>query len=101
MTLAASFVIASAAFTSSYAQTSAVSEKTFDWIFFAIVGIPLVLAIVDTVMNDGKRGGRPDDAGKRYPATVSNASAAAPLTAWHTGEDEEAVARPEPKMPGY
>jgi DeoR/GlpR family transcriptional regulator of sugar metabolism len=43
--LAAEFVVASAAFTSSFAE-SAVSEKTFDWIFFAIVGIPFIIGLV-------------------------------------------------------
>jgi hypothetical protein len=38
--------LASAGFTASFAQTAAVSEKTFDWIFFAIVGIPFVLGFV-------------------------------------------------------
>jgi hypothetical protein len=39
-------LLASAPFTASLAQTAAVSEKTFDWIFFAIVGIPFVLGLV-------------------------------------------------------
>ena len=43
---AASILLASAAFTGSFAQTAAVSEKTFDWIFFAIVGIPFLMALV-------------------------------------------------------
>ena len=43
---AAPMLLASAAFTSSFAQTAAVSEKTFDWIFFAIVGIPFIMGIV-------------------------------------------------------
>jgi hypothetical protein len=43
---AASLLLASAPFTASFAQTAAVSEKTFDWIFFAIVGIPFVIGIV-------------------------------------------------------
>ena len=43
---AASILLASAAFTGSFAQTAAVSEKTFDWIFFAIVGIPFIIALV-------------------------------------------------------
>ena len=43
--LAASMLLASTAFTASFAQTSAVSEKTFDWIFFAIVGIPFILVL--------------------------------------------------------
>jgi hypothetical protein len=34
-----------------------VSEQGFDWIFFAIVGIPFVLALFDTLKNDGKRPG--------------------------------------------
>ena len=45
-------LLASAAFTSSFAQSAAVSEKTFDWIFFAIVGIPLVLGLVELVKPD-------------------------------------------------
>ncbi len=44
--LAASFVVAPAAFTASLAQSAAVSEKTFDWIFFAIVGIPFLGALL-------------------------------------------------------
>jgi hypothetical protein len=44
--LAASFVVAPAAFTTSLAQSAAVSEQTFDWIFFAIVAIPLAVALV-------------------------------------------------------
>jgi hypothetical protein len=43
---AAPMLLASATFTSSFAQTAAVSEKSFDWIFFVIVGIPLVLGLV-------------------------------------------------------
>jgi hypothetical protein len=51
MALAASFVIVSAAFTPSFAE-GAVSEKTFDWIFFAIVFIPFVLGLVQLVKPD-------------------------------------------------
>jgi hypothetical protein len=43
---AASMLLASAAFTDSFAESAAVSEKTFDWIFFAIVGIPFVVGLV-------------------------------------------------------
>ena len=46
---AAWMLVASAAFTASFAQTAAVSEKTFDWIFFAIVGIPFVFGLVEMV----------------------------------------------------
>jgi hypothetical protein len=45
-------LLASAGFTSSFAQTEAVSDKTFDWIFFAIVGIPFVLALVQLARPD-------------------------------------------------
>ena len=44
---AASMLLVSAGFASSFAQSATVSEKTFDWIFFAIVGIPFVLALVE------------------------------------------------------
>ena len=47
--LAAFMLLASAAFTASFAQSPAVSEKTFDWIFFAIVGIPFVFGLVELV----------------------------------------------------
>jgi carbohydrate-binding DOMON domain-containing protein len=43
---ATTMLLSSAAFTSSFAQSSAVSEKTFDWIFFAIIGIPFIIALV-------------------------------------------------------
>ena len=49
---AAVLLLGSAAFTGSFAQTSAVSEKTFDWIFFAIVGIPFVIALVGLLKPD-------------------------------------------------
>jgi hypothetical protein len=52
MALAATFVIASAAFTASYAQTAAVSDRTFDWIFFVIVGIPFILGLVQVFKPD-------------------------------------------------
>ena len=45
-------LLASAPFTASFAQTTAVSEHTFDWIFFAIVGIPFVLAILQLARPD-------------------------------------------------
>jgi bacteriorhodopsin len=51
--MAASFVIASAAFTVCHAQTMAVSEQTFDWIFFAIVGIPFILVFV-VLLTEGR-----------------------------------------------
>ena len=44
---AASMLLASAPFTASFAQTTAVSDQTFDWIFFAIVGVPFVLALLE------------------------------------------------------
>jgi hypothetical protein len=47
ITLATSFIVAPAAFTASLAQDTAVNEQTFDWIFFAIVGLPLIVAIVE------------------------------------------------------
>jgi hypothetical protein len=46
LALALLFMAASAAFSACFAQTTAVSEKTFDWIFFAIVGIPFLLGFV-------------------------------------------------------
>ena len=49
---AASMLLASAPFTASFAQTAAVSERSFDWIFFAIVGIPLVLALFQLARPD-------------------------------------------------
>ena len=39
-------LLASAGFTASFAQSAAVSEKSFDWIFFAIIGIPFVLGLI-------------------------------------------------------
>jgi carbohydrate-binding DOMON domain-containing protein len=47
---ATAMVLASASFTASFAQSSAVSEKSFDWIFFAIIGIPFVLGVVALLM---------------------------------------------------
>jgi hypothetical protein len=49
---AGSMFLASATFTSSFAQTAAVSDKSFDWIFFAIVGIPLILGLLEVVKPD-------------------------------------------------
>jgi hypothetical protein len=46
---AASMLLASAGFTASFAQ-SAVSQKTFDWIFFAIIGIPFIIALVGLLL---------------------------------------------------
>ena len=46
---AASMLMASAAFTTGFAQKPRASENPFDWIFFAIVGIPFVLALVELV----------------------------------------------------
>jgi hypothetical protein len=93
-------VLASAAFNASFAQSAAVSEKTFDWIFFAIIGIPFVLVLLDTLINDGWRPGKPDGVEKRYPPTVSDAFAARPLHTWRTPEDEEISAKPQPYRPG-
>ncbi len=42
---AATMLLASAGFNASFAE-GAVSERTFDWIFFAIVGIPFVIGLV-------------------------------------------------------
>jgi hypothetical protein len=98
---AGSMVLGSAAFSSSFAQSAAVSEKTFDWIFFAIVGIPFVLALVDTLINDGKRSGIPKGVDGHYPPTVSNAVAVSPLSAWRTSKEEEVAARPQPNRSGY
>ncbi|WP_419758114.1 hypothetical protein [Acidisoma sp.] len=50
--MAALLLSASAAFSGSFAQSSAVSEKSFDWIFFAIVGIPFVIALVGLLKPD-------------------------------------------------
>jgi hypothetical protein len=50
--LAVSLLIGSAGFTSSFAQTAAVSEKTFDWIFFAIVFIPFLLGLIQLAKPD-------------------------------------------------
>jgi hypothetical protein len=38
-------LLASAGFNASFAE-GAVSERTFDWIFFAIVGIPFIIGLV-------------------------------------------------------
>jgi hypothetical protein len=46
MALAASFVMAPAAFNCSFAESPVVSEQGFDWIFFAIVGIPFIMGLV-------------------------------------------------------
>jgi hypothetical protein len=46
---ATSMLLASAGFTASFAQSSAVSEKTFDWIFFVIIGIPFIIALLALV----------------------------------------------------
>jgi hypothetical protein len=45
-------LLASAVFDVSFAQSAAVSDKTFDWIFFAIVGIPFVFGFVQLVKPD-------------------------------------------------
>ena len=79
ITFAASMLLSSAAFTSSFAQTAAVSEKTFDWIFFAIVGIPFVIALFDTLINDGWPPESPEVVERRYPPTISNAFARAAI----------------------
>jgi hypothetical protein len=50
--IAAVMLLASAGFTASFAQSAAVSEKTFDWIFFAIVGIPFILGLVSLMKPD-------------------------------------------------
>ncbi len=47
---AASLLLAPAAFNASFAQTAAVSNKTFDWIFFCIIGIPFILALLGLLM---------------------------------------------------
>jgi hypothetical protein len=93
-------LLASAGFTASFAQTAAVSEKSFDWIFFAIVGIPFVLALFDTLINDGRRPGSPEGVERRYPPTVSDAVAASPLNAWRTLADEEVPPKPQPYRTG-
>jgi hypothetical protein len=98
---AVSMFLTPAAFNASFAQTAAVSEHTFDWIFFAIVGIPFVLVLFDTLINDGLRPRNLDGVERRYPPTVSDAMAARPLSGWRTSEDEEVTARPEPNGTGY
>ena len=44
--VAAAMLLATAAFTASFAQTSAEGGRNFDWIFFAIIGIPFLLALL-------------------------------------------------------
>jgi hypothetical protein len=39
-------LLAPAAFNACFAQSAAVSEKTFDWIFFVIIGLPFLIALV-------------------------------------------------------
>jgi hypothetical protein len=39
-------LLAPAAFSASLAESPAVSERSFDWIFFVIVGIPFLIALV-------------------------------------------------------
>jgi hypothetical protein len=69
------FVIVSAAFSTCLAQTAAVSEKTFDWIFFAIVGIPFILGFV-VLFTEGRgqpwphRDGR-SETGRSYPPSAN------------------------------
>lgn len=48
--LAGGMLLVLAAFHASFAQSAAVSEKTFDWIFFAIVLIPFLLALIQLVV---------------------------------------------------
>ncbi len=50
--LAGGMLLAPAAFNASFAQSAAVSEKTFDWIFFAIVFIPFLLALIQLILPD-------------------------------------------------
>ncbi len=49
MAFATSMLLASAGLTASFAQSSTVSEKTFDWIFFVIIGIPFIIALLALV----------------------------------------------------
>ena len=53
---AASVLLASAAFTASFAQSAAVDEQTFNWIFFAIVGMPFVLALAALIIEGRQQG---------------------------------------------
>jgi hypothetical protein len=92
--LAASMLLAPAAFSASFAQTTAVSEHSFDWIFFAIVGIPFVLVLFDTLINDGWRAGSTEGVERGYPPTVSDDFAARPISAWRNAEDPRAVGAP-------
>jgi hypothetical protein len=39
-------LVTSAAFAASFAESAVVSEQGFDWIFFASVFIPFVIALV-------------------------------------------------------
>jgi hypothetical protein len=50
--LAASMLLSTAAFNTSFAESAVVSEQGFDWIFFAIVGIPLILGLVQLAKPD-------------------------------------------------
>jgi hypothetical protein len=50
--LAGGMLLVPAAFDASFAQSAAVSEKTFDWIFFAIVFIPFLLALIQLFVPD-------------------------------------------------
>jgi hypothetical protein len=47
---AAPMLLASAGFTTSFAESAVVSEQGFDWIFFGIVGIPFILGLVELFM---------------------------------------------------
>jgi hypothetical protein len=98
---AAPLVLASAGLTPSFAQTTAVSEKTFDWIFFAIVGIPFVLALVYALVTEGLRPRYAEAAERRYPPTVTDAFAARPLNAWGIPEEEKVAVTPEPYRTRY
>ena len=43
---AVSIFLATAGFTASFAESAVVSEQGFDWIFFAIIGIPFIMGLV-------------------------------------------------------
>jgi hypothetical protein len=43
---AVSIFLATAGFSASFAESPVVSEQGFDWIFFAIIGIPFIMGLV-------------------------------------------------------
>jgi hypothetical protein len=49
---AAPMLLSTAVFNASFAESRVVSEQGFDWIFFAIVGIPFILGLVQLAKPD-------------------------------------------------